>query len=184
MAPKIANLVGNPAPEINFTWASSEEALKSLADRRGKVVVLDFWATWCGPCVGTFPNVRQLVEHYDGYPVEVIGVTSLQGATWFGGERGKVEAATPEEEYAQMKDYLPAKDITWTVAFGEQDVFNPDYGVRGIPHVVIIDPEGVLRHRGLHPAEPLKDKVEKINAILKDFDLPVPERAVPEEPEG
>ncbi len=183
-APRIAKLVGNTAPELNFTWASSDEALATLADRQGKVLVLDFWATWCGPCVGTFPNVRDLVTHYDGYPVEVIGVTSLQGATWFGGERGKVEAPTADVEYAQMKEYIPAKDITWTVAFSEQEVFNADYGVRGIPHVVIIDPDGVIRHRGLHPAEPMKDKVEKINAILTEFDMPVPERAIPEETEN
>lgn len=184
MAPKIAKLVGNTAPEIDFTWSNSDEALKHLADRRGKVLVLDFWATWCGPCVATFPNIRQLVEYYDGYPVEVIGVTSLQGSTVFGGDRGRVQAETPEAEYEQMAEYIDAKDITWTVAFGEQEVFNPEYGVRGIPHVVIIDPDGVIQHRGLHPSEPLKDKVKKINAILKDFDMPVPERAVPEEVEN
>src|SRR5438105_6517188 len=71
-------LVGKAAPELHFTW-SSKAGLKTLADLRGRVVVLDFWATWCGPCVGSFPQVREHVAHFKGSPVTFLGVTSLQG---------------------------------------------------------------------------------------------------------
>jgi len=166
-APKIASLVGNVAPELDFTWSSSGESLKHLADLRGKVVVLDFWATWCGPCVGSFPQVRELAAHYKGYPVEIVGVTSAQGATYF--QAGPEKAETPEQEHEQMTRFMQERDMTWTVAFSEQEVFNPEYGVRGIPHVVILDPDGKIVHRALHPASSLAKKAALIDPILEKF---------------
>ena len=56
---------------------------------KGNVVVVDFWATWCGPCVGSFPQVKELVEYYKGYNVTVLGLTSPQGAVNFRDERGR-----------------------------------------------------------------------------------------------
>jgi thiol-disulfide isomerase/thioredoxin len=74
-------LLDHPAPAIAFTWANGRHGeITSLDDLKGKVVVLDFWATWCGPCVGSFPNVRELQAFYDGYDVAIIGVTSIQGS--------------------------------------------------------------------------------------------------------
>ncbi len=178
-APRIARLVGNTAPELDFTWTSSGETLRTLDDLRGKVVVLDFWATWCGPCIGSFPQVRELTEHYAGYPVEIVGVTSLQGATFF--EAGKEDAETPAAEHEAMRRFMEEKDISWTVAFTEQEVFNPEYGVRGIPHVVIIDPDGKIVHRALHPASPLEKKTALIDPILDQYGLKHPDAPVAKE---
>jgi thiol-disulfide isomerase/thioredoxin len=178
-APRIAKLVGNMAPELDFTWSSGGETLRNLADLRGKVVILDFWATWCGPCIGSFPQVRELAAHYAGYPVEIVGVTSLQGATFF--EAGKEEAETPADEHNAMPRFMEEKDITWTVAFSEQDVFNPEYGIRGIPHVVIIDPDGKITHRALHPASPLEKKTALIDPILEQFGFERPAAPVAKE---
>ena len=50
------------------------------------------------------------------------------------------------------------KEMTWPVAFSKQPVFNPDYGVMGIPDVIIIDGKGIVRHVGLHPAMKLEEK--------------------------
>jgi thiol-disulfide isomerase/thioredoxin len=168
-----AALVGAAAPELDFIW-SSKEGLANLSDLRGQVVVLDFWATWCGPCVSSFPQVRELTAHYADSPVAVVGVTSLQGAV-MGLEAKPINTkGDPEREMALMKDYMKAKEITWTVVFSEQPVFNEDYGIQGIPYVAIIAPDGTVRHTGLHPASPLAEKTEKIDAILREFKLPVP----------
>jgi thiol-disulfide isomerase/thioredoxin len=167
------SLVGSPAPELNFTW-SSGAPIKKLSDLKGKVVVLDFWATWCGPCVSSFPQVRELTAHYAGSDVVVLGVTSLQGNI-MGLEPARIDTRNdPAREKELMKTYVKAKDITWNVVFSEEPVFNEAYGVTGIPHMAIVAPDGKVRHTGMHPAEPHATKVEKIDALLKEFGKPLP----------
>ena len=182
MAPQVDRLVGGPAPALTILW-SSGEPMSSLEDLRGKVVVLDFWATWCAPCIASFPNVGRLVERYEGYPVVVLGVTSPQGGVTFRGERGAVRAETPEAEFALMADYIDAMEMTWTVVFTEQSVVNPEYGVRGIPHMTIIGPDGKVAANNLHPAQPLADKAAIIDPLLEQAGLPRP-AALPEGDEG
>ena len=64
--------------------------------------------------------------------------------------------------------------MTWDVAFSEEEVFNPDYAVTCIPYLAIGAPDGTVRHTGIHPADKQADIAGKIAAILKEFDLPVP----------
>ncbi len=165
-------LAGKPAPELNFTW-STRDGLKKLSDLKGKVVVIDFWATWCGPCVASFPNVRELTAHYKDLDVVVLGVTSIQGNVHGLNSTPINVKGDPAKEMALMRDYIKAKDITWTVVFSEQEVFNPAYGVTGIPHMVIIAPDGTVRHPDMDPRDPHEQKIAKIDALLKEFGKPV-----------
>ncbi len=164
---------GAPAPELDFTWAT-EDGLTHLSDLNGKIVVLDFWAMWCGPCVRSFPQVRELTDHYADSAVAVVGVTSLQGQ-FHGLESTPINVHNdPDKEHALMNDYIAKMGINWTIAFSEQEVFNPDYGTTGIPHMAIVALDGTLRHVGLHPAMPHDEKLAFVDALLKEFDLPVP----------
>lgn len=169
-------LIDHDVPQLTFLW-SSDPSISSMEDFKGKVVVLDFWATWCGPCIGSFPQVAQLVEHYKDYPVAVVGVTSPQG-TFFtdSGERVDTEG-NPDKEFELTPAFMDAKNVTWTVVYSEENVFNPDFGIRGIPHVAIVDPAGKVRYNGLHPAIDPEKKHEYINALLKEAGLPYPEES-------
>ena len=76
-----------------------------------------------------------------------------------------------------MAEYVKAMDITWPIAFAKEDVFNPDFGVRGIPHVAIIGADGKTAYNNLDPRDPMTEKVKKINGLLMKAGLPHPQRS-------
>ena len=73
----------------------------------------------------------------------------------------------PQREFELMRGFVEKMEMTWTAAFTEEDVFNSDFGVMGIPHLAIIDDQGIVRYNGLSPLGPLGDKTEAIDALLE-----------------
>jgi thiol-disulfide isomerase/thioredoxin len=163
-------LIGYPAPTLEFSWTRGPDgAFRTLDDLRGKVVVLDFWATWCGPCVATFPNLRALQSHYAKDDVVIIGVTSIQGYHVPKGGKPLRLNGDPDREQSLMSEYITDNNITWNISYSMRGVTDPRYDVYGIPHLTIIDRQGRVRHNGLHPGgTPFEEKTRIIDGLLSE----------------
>lgn len=116
--------VGAPAPALKVRkWLQAPN--KAAADwPSGKVVILEFWATWCGPCVGSIPHLNALAEQFKDKPVQFIAVT--------------------DEKENIVQPFLKKTPITAWIGLTKDSIFgetNP-YRVYGIPHTVIIDANG------------------------------------------
>lgn len=161
-------LIGGKAPELHFLRVMKQQGdsvaalgVKSLGDLTGKVIMLDFWGTKCVPCLQSFPEVAEIQKHFEGKDVVILGVTSLQGYFIDTPNKRTIQCRNnPEKEMSLFPDYMKAMGMTWTVGISEEDVMNTDYGALAIPHIVIIDKQGNVRHNAVNA-----DKETKIKLI-------------------
>jgi thiol-disulfide isomerase/thioredoxin len=127
----------SPAPEISISQWIDHEPVK-LADLRGKVVLLDFWATWCGPCRMAFPKLTKWHKKYKQKGLVVLGVSEFEG-----GAEGK--AMAPSEELEYLKNFKRKNSLPYGFAIADNPQSKTSYGVRGIPSAVLIDRRGYVR---------------------------------------
>lgn len=124
----LASRLDEPAP--NWTLKGLDGKPVSLAELRGNVVIIDFWATWCGPCRKTMPLLDKFYRMNKRENVKVFGID-----VW---ER----KAGP----AEIKAYIESKGYNFPILLGDKDIAN-NYSVRGIPTLFVIDPDGKIAYR-------------------------------------
>ncbi|MDE0482000.1 MAG: TlpA disulfide reductase family protein [Candidatus Poribacteria bacterium] len=118
--------LGEMVPDFSATDLDGEPI--SIEAYRGKVVLVDFWAVWCGPCVAEMPNVKKVYEKYKDKGFDIIGISL-------------------DNDETSLRDYLKGNDIPWRQVFsgkGWQSPVAQQYGIYSIPNMWLIDKEGKL----------------------------------------
>jgi uncharacterized protein (TIGR03435 family) len=152
-ADKDGPALGGVPPPLTVTKMLQGSSDLSWAKLKGKVVVLEFWATWCGPCVQSIPHVNDLAEQFKNKPVVFISVTS--------------------ENEEVVRQFLKAHPLKTQVGLDDYEVLNKAFHVQGIPHVIIVDASGHIAAIS-HPAVVKPEHLEEVLAGKK-CSLPEPE---------
>ncbi len=133
--------IGKPAPDFTYPDINGKEV--SLSDFKGKVVLIDFWASWCGPCIGEFPHLKKVYAKYKSQGLEILGVS------------------IDKKEDAWRKA-VKDNDLKWTLLLASNSgkEIMKEYQFSGIPYILIIDREGRIAYKGL--------RGENIDKAIKD----------------
>jgi thiol-disulfide isomerase/thioredoxin len=130
--------------ELKFKAIDGREV--DIAALKGKVVLVDFWATWCGPCVAELPNVLAAYEKLNPKGFEIVGISF-------------------DDDEDKLKDFAKRKKMPWVQFFdgqGWQNKYAKEFGITGIPSMWLVDKKGNLRD--LEARANLTEKVEKLLA--------------------
>lgn len=128
-------LLGRQGPEIAVAdWVLGAPA--TLAELRGRVVLLEFWATWCKPCLDVFPVLQGLHEEYADRGLTVLALTRYAPA---GGPDGR------DRERELIRSVVADRGLAFSVGVSEDDRTQRIYGATGVPTVVLIDRHGLVR---------------------------------------
>ncbi|PKP07784.1 MAG: hypothetical protein CVU10_07940 [Bacteroidetes bacterium HGW-Bacteroidetes-5] len=125
----------------DFSLVNIDGKTVKLSDLKGKTVILDFWATWCGPCRASFPAMQQLVDYYKPNPdIVFLFIDTFEGNT--GG-------TTVDKMRPGAKKVMEEKNFSFNVLFDAGDEVAAKYKVKSIPAKFVIDKNGIMRYKAV-----------------------------------
>lgn len=137
---------GKPSPV--FSGETTDGKTVTLSDLKGKYIYIDVWATWCGPCRGELPHLKELEEKYRGKEIEFVSLSCDQN-------KGAWKKMVEKEQMKGVQLYIGAKSE-----------FMQDYMINGIPRFILLDKEGnIISANMSRPSQP--ETVVKLDALLK-----------------
>ncbi len=141
---------GSGAPAQDFSLASRGGARLSLSQYRGQVVMINFWATWCGPCRQEMPLLDAMYRKYKPMGFTIIGVN-----------------VEPDSKAAEA--FLGKTPVTFPIAFDPDSKVSSMYSVQGMPSSIIVDRKGNVRvvHRGYRPGDE-NTYLDHIRTLLRE----------------
>lgn len=140
---------GQVSPAISAAYVDGGQF--ELSGYKGNIVVLDFWATWCPPCVAAFPELERLSKKYNTQGVRFIGVNQ------------------EPNQLPKVKRFLRKRKISFP-SIVDPGSISRNFGVVSFPTTMLIDHEGVLRavHRGAVSAERIEDDIKRLVKMKKE----------------
>lgn len=131
------------APPFELTTLAGQHL--SLDSLTGKVVLIDFWATWCAPCVAALPRIRNIANEYSGQPLVVLSVSL-------------------DSDEAAWKDFVARNNMTWLqFRDGTDGILAHQFGVHAVPATFTIDADGELQNQHVRDAQ-IEQKLKKLVA--------------------
>jgi len=141
---------GSAPPAPDFILASRAGGEISLAALRGQVVMINFWASWCGPCRQEFPALDEMYRKYKPMGFTMVGINV-------------------ESEKSDAERFLGMQPVTFPIVFDPDNKVSGSYGVSAMPTTVLVDRQGRLRwqHRAYKPGDEAK-YIEQIRAMVRE----------------
>jgi thiol-disulfide isomerase/thioredoxin len=147
------SLIEEQAPEFALMDLSGKTV--SLSELKGNVIVLDFWATWCGPCIASFPGMNKALDNYKNDPeVQFLFVDTMEHET---------DEGTIKKNAAEM---MGKNNYPFQVILDNEGETAKAYGISSIPTKVIIDKEGNIRYRSIGYSGDIDRLVEELSIVI------------------